>query len=150
VRGTAWFTRVMPTGCSMVYTQRGSVATYNDVAYSEDDPRLITAGDSIIYGLSGQVDQLRPTWEPPLLPEEALLPLADDRCGDGVLEPDEVGGCDLDTAYDLPGCGDGYCDYAAGEGLLSCSADCSSLAFLSEEDISQRLIYPPGDPRNDQ
>lgn len=149
VRGTVWYTRVMPTGCSMVYTEEGSVATFSDVIQRER-PRLIQPGDFIIFNVVGQIDRDRPTWELPRVPENVTLQLADVRCGDGTLEPDEINICDLDMAGDLPGCGDGYCDRAAGEGLFSCPVDCSPLRFISPEELRDRLIYPPGDVRNNR
>lgn len=55
-------------------------------------------------------------------------PLAPDTCGDNICQPLEAlsGVCEIDCAPQLNACGDGYCDYRAGEGLLTCAQDCSA------------------------
>lgn len=127
VRGTEWYNRVIPTGCSMVYTVVGEVATFSDL--NADEPIGVKAGEFIVYNLDGTLDEdLQPEF-PPRRPAEA--PLAPQVCLDGTCEADEIGVGELES------CGDGICQVA--EGLLTCSADCSSILDVEEDELERRM-----------
>lgn len=136
VRGTEWYNRVIPSGCSMVFTEEGTVLTYSPL--NEDNPIPVEVGDYIVYNLDGSLDEdLEPELPTDERPEPNDLPPA--SCGDGVCEENEEGLCALDCTTDLPTCGDHVCDASAGENLLSCEQDCGTILNVSEADAQMRM-----------
>ncbi len=132
VRGTSWYNRVLPTGCSVAFVEEGEVLTFS--ALNEGNPIAVPAGEFLVYNLDGSLDgNLAPEFPTPR-PEALEEPFI---CGDGVCAADET--CSLDCAPDLPDCGDGVCDRGSGESQLTCTADCAAPAFTSDSDLLNRL-----------
>jgi hypothetical protein len=86
-------------------------------------------GETIIVGEdmglkvypAGQLGDVGPLVDVPEYPPAA--PLAPATCGNLVCEPGEEAVCSLDCMQ-LAQCGDGICDLPAGEGAVTCPADC--------------------------
>jgi FecR protein len=135
VRGTEWYSRVVSTGCSMVYVEEGEVTTAG--VLNENNPVYVNPGEYIVYNHDGTIDNvLQPTFPAPR-PDNVVV--APDTCGNDICEFGEFGVCDLDCAVSMPNCGDHICQASEGEGLLTCNVDCGSLMDLTEEEIQQRL-----------
>lgn len=116
VRGTIWQTKVLPSGCSAVYTFEGEVATFSNLI---TEPIMVRVGEYIVYDIEGALD---PDLEP-----------------DFQERPDPASQSDDETEPDLSACGDGFCDRVVGEGLLTCSADCSSPLDVDFEELKRRM-----------
>ena len=133
--GTAFYTRVLPTGHSVVFTEEGTVETSGQL--NEDNPVFVNSGEIIVYSIGGTLDEdLQPQF-PTRRPSESELAPA--TCGDNVCQTGEKSVCELDCEIELENCGDGICDWSEDEGLLTCPVDCSSSLSISERALSERL-----------
>ena len=123
VRGTEFWTSVTPDGATTISAVEGSVSVTGVNAAGEMMQAItLEAGTTVTAEPSGELGPVTEIRDLPPRPEEAAI--AAETCGNGVCEPREEEVCPLDCR-ELPGCGDGECDRAAGEDTLLCPADCS-------------------------
>ena len=122
VRGTNFWTSATWLTETIVNTLSGTVQVAGKSPEGYPGlPVMVGPNLSVNVYSQGLLGAVAPLQRVPEYPPEA--PLAPATCGNGICDPGEDSVCALDCGT-FPSCGDKLCDVRAGEGPVTCAADC--------------------------
>lgn len=128
VRGTEWWTHVLPDGSVMLVALDGEVGVIMN--HDPGVTHMVSAGSAMEMTPQGDAEEMTMEAMPMPAPMAAAVPvpLAGPGCGDGVCAAAETCAVDCLDRATLTSCGDALCDPDQGEDLFVCPSDCAPFA----------------------